>query len=151
MRHFFNLIVNIFLILQEHIWATPCQNVSLGFCQQRKPRSACTFAQSDQGLCCPLTDSLDTTECFSGEQMPTWDFKHMQDYVNLGILHMLKGTFLLDQGFPSGFKNGGPRDSLMWSLLFQRVIFKALIIYYSRRNFEAFCCCFTIIFRENKA
>ena len=28
-----------------------------------KPRSACAFAQSDQGLHCPLTESLDTTEC----------------------------------------------------------------------------------------
>ena len=25
--------------------------------------------QSDQGLCCPLTESLDTIECISGEKM----------------------------------------------------------------------------------
>ena len=29
---------------------------------QRRPRSACASTQSDQGLHCPLTDSLDTTE-----------------------------------------------------------------------------------------
>ena len=40
------------------IWAAPCENVSSCICGQRRPRSA----QSDQGLHCPLTESLDTTE-----------------------------------------------------------------------------------------
>ena len=31
-------------------------------CGQRKPRSACASAQSDQGLHCPLTESMDSTE-----------------------------------------------------------------------------------------
>ena len=48
------------------IWATPYENVSLGICGQLRPRSA----QSDQGLCCPLTESLDSVECINGEQMP---------------------------------------------------------------------------------
>ena len=52
------------------IWAMPCENVSLGICGQRRPRSACAFAQSDQGLHCPLTESLDSTECTNGEQRP---------------------------------------------------------------------------------
>ena len=46
-----------------------CENVSSGICGQRRSRSACASAQSDQGLQCPLTDSLDTTECMTGEQM----------------------------------------------------------------------------------
>ena len=29
-------------------------------CGQRKPRSACAKAQADQGLRCPLTESMDT-------------------------------------------------------------------------------------------
>ena len=33
-----------------------------GHMRQREPRSACTFAQSDQGLHCLLIESLDTTE-----------------------------------------------------------------------------------------
>ena len=37
---------------------------------QRRPRSDCGDAQSDQGLRCPLTKSLDTRECINGEQMP---------------------------------------------------------------------------------
>ena len=39
-------------------------------CGQRRPRSACASAQSDQDLHCLLTESLDTAECIDGEQMP---------------------------------------------------------------------------------
>ena len=59
--------------------AAPWENVSSRKCGQRRPRSACAFAQSDQGLRCPLTESLDTIECFDGEQMPGWDFAHVRD------------------------------------------------------------------------
>ena len=45
--------------------ALPCETVCSGICGQRRPRSACASAQSDQGLRCPLTDSLDTTEYMS--------------------------------------------------------------------------------------
>ena len=48
------------------IWAAPCKNVSSGICGQRRPRSACASAQSDQGLWYPLTESLDTIECING-------------------------------------------------------------------------------------
>ena len=37
-------------------------------CGQRRSRSACASAQSDQDLHCPLSESLDTTECMNGEQ-----------------------------------------------------------------------------------
>ena len=46
---------------------------ALGINGWRKPRSACTSRQSDQGLCCPLTESLDTIECINEEQMPRLD------------------------------------------------------------------------------
>ena len=39
--------------------------LSLGICRQQMPRSACTSAQSDQGLHCPQTESLDTKECIT--------------------------------------------------------------------------------------
>ena len=51
-------------------------------------------AQSDQGLHCPLTEALHTTECMNGEQMPIWNFPHAQHDLNLLILHMLEGTFV---------------------------------------------------------
>ena len=35
----------------------------LGIYGQRRPRSDCTFAQSDQGLHCPHTKSTDTVKC----------------------------------------------------------------------------------------
>ena len=62
-------------------------------CEQRRPRSACASAQSDQGLPCPLTESLDSKESFNGEKMAGCDFAHVQVDVNPHILHMFEGTF----------------------------------------------------------
>ena len=47
---------------QYFIWAARCENESLGTCGQRRPISACVSAQSDQGLHCPLTESLNTSK-----------------------------------------------------------------------------------------
>ena len=74
---------------------TPCETMSLDICGQTTPRSACKFTQSDHGFHCPLTESLDTTECMNGEQRPGY-FTHVQDDLNLRILHMSKSTFTLD-------------------------------------------------------
>ena len=41
-------------------------------------------------------ESSDTIECLNEEQIPGWDFAHMQNDMNLHIGHMLDGTFLLD-------------------------------------------------------
>ena len=49
--------------------ATLSENLSSGICGQRRPRSACANAQSDQGLRRLLTESLDTIEYMNGEQM----------------------------------------------------------------------------------
>ena len=78
------------------ILATPCENVLSGICGQWRPRSAWAFVQSDQGLQCPLTESLDTTEHMNREQRPRWYLAHVQDDLNLCILRMFKGTFSLD-------------------------------------------------------
>ena len=51
----------------------------LGICGHWRPWSDCASAESDQGLHCPLTKSLNTTECMSGEQRPGWDFAYMLD------------------------------------------------------------------------
>ena len=48
----------------------PWENMSSGICGQQRPGSDCAFAQSDPGLYCPQTESLDTTECMNEEQMP---------------------------------------------------------------------------------
>ena len=64
-----------------------------GHMRQLRPRSDCASAQSDQGLRCPQTESLDTTECFNREQMPRRDFVHVQDGVNPHVLRMFEGTF----------------------------------------------------------
>ena len=64
------------------------QKRSLGICGQRKPRSACASAQSDQGLHCPLTESLDTTECMNGEQGTGWYFAHAQDDLSAHFAHV---------------------------------------------------------------
>ena len=49
------------------IWVVPCKMVSLGMWGQQRPRPTCTFLQSDKGLYCPLTESLDTIECIDGQ------------------------------------------------------------------------------------
>ena len=60
-------------------WDAPCENVSSGICVQRRPRLACTSAQSDQGFGCPLSELLDTIECMNGEQRPGWYMAHALD------------------------------------------------------------------------
>ena len=52
---------------------------SSGICEQRNPRSACTSVQSDKGLRCSLTESSDTMEYTTGEQMPGVDFAHARN------------------------------------------------------------------------
>ena len=59
-------------------------------------RSNCMNAQFDQGLRCPQPESLDTMKCSNGEQRLSRDILHAQGDVNLHILHVFKGTFLLD-------------------------------------------------------
>ena len=51
----------------KYIWAMSWENVSSGICRQRSPRSDCTSVQSDQGLLCPQTKSLNIIECLDGE------------------------------------------------------------------------------------
>ena len=69
------------------------KNVSSGICRQRRPRSACASAQSDQGLLCPRTMSLDTTEYMNMESKGTDNILHMRRMI---CLRMFEGTFLLD-------------------------------------------------------
>ena len=54
-----------------------CENVSWGICGQCWPRSACASMQSDQGLHCLLTDSLDTKECTKMKSKGPYDTLHM--------------------------------------------------------------------------
>ena len=73
----------------------PCQNVTLGICRQRRPRSTCASGQSDQGLYCLLTESLDTTECMNGEPKPGWYFVHaLMVYISI-FCACLKALFPL--------------------------------------------------------
>ena len=39
-------------------------------CGQGRPRADCMDVQSDQGIHCPLTESLDTTEPINEEERP---------------------------------------------------------------------------------
>ena len=73
--------------------AKPWEKVSSDICGQRRPRSDCAFAQSDQGLRCPQTECLDTTELINGEQRPEWEFAHVHDDVHAHIVRMLEGAF----------------------------------------------------------
>ena len=71
------------------------KNLSSGICGQQRPRSACASVQSDRGLHCPLTESLETIKCISGEQMPGWDFAHARgESVHFAHVprHLFSGT-----------------------------------------------------------
>ena len=71
-------------------WAVACENVSLDICGQQRPRSDCASAQSDQGLYCPLTESLDTICCIHTEKRSACYFVHAPDYLNLRISGMFE-------------------------------------------------------------
>ena len=66
-------------IYTDCIWAAPCENVSLGTCIKERPWSACTSRQSDQGLLCLPTESLDSIKYTNGDQMPVWNFAYAQE------------------------------------------------------------------------
>ena len=75
------------------IQATPYKNVSLGICRQWRPWSACTYAQPDQGLHCPIGYYR-----IYGEEMPTWYSENVQNDLNVHILSGLEGTFFAWHG-----------------------------------------------------
>ena len=79
-------------------WTAPYENMFSGICGQRRPRSACASAQSDQDFHPPFTEALDVMY----ERMYEWGTKvrwynaHAQDDLNLCVMRMFKGTFSLD-------------------------------------------------------
>ena len=71
------------------IWAAPCENALSGICRQWNPgQPAHMCSQSDKGLNCLLTESLDIVEYFNGQQRQEWYLAHMQDDGNPQILCM---------------------------------------------------------------
>ena len=71
------------------------ENVSSGICEQRRPRSACASAQSDQGLHCPLTESLDIAEYMNGDQGPDETLRMRRMNLNLCVFRLFVDTFCL--------------------------------------------------------
>ena len=67
--------------------------------QQHVFSHMCASGQSDQDLRFPLTESLDTTECINGEQIPDWDFANVWDESQSLHLRMLEDTFLLGPAY----------------------------------------------------
>ena len=67
------------------------KNVPSGICGQRRLRSDCASAQSDQGLHCSLTETLNE------EQISGWNFVRAQDDLHLRILRTFKGNFSLEE------------------------------------------------------
>ena len=99
------------------IWVAPHENWRVsGICRRRRPRPdcadrpACASAQSDQGLHCALTESLDTIECMNGEQIPGWCFALAQDDLKLHILRIFKDTFSLSATHIAEETNNEPRQ-----------------------------------------
>ena len=82
---YLNLYVSWFYSFVFINWVATCKNVSLGKCRQWRSRSDCTSVQSDQGLHCLPTESLNTTECMNREQRPGWYVAHAQNDLHLCI------------------------------------------------------------------
>ena len=59
-------------------------------------QTAHAHAQSDQGLHCPLTESLATIEGMNG-QRPRQYFAHAQDDLNRCIFRVFEGSVSLDE------------------------------------------------------
>ena len=116
----------------------PCENVPSGICGQRTPRWACASVQSDHGLRCPQTKSLDTIKCFTREQMPGWDFAHVQGDVNPQSMLMLEGTFSLDATYIKITTQPSItcRISPLWLLHLQPGSWKPFTILNQKRNFR---------------
>ena len=62
---------------------------------QRRPRSDCADAQSDQGLRCPPSQPLNTIDPYQWKVKARMRPSHAQDVVNQHILCLLEGTFSL--------------------------------------------------------
>ena len=60
-------------------FAVSNKTVSSGICGQRRPRSVCVSAQSNQGLHYPLTESLDTIKCINLEKMSGYESAHARN------------------------------------------------------------------------
>ena len=75
---------------------------------------ACADSEGpEQGLHSPLPESLDTIECINDEQIPGWDFAHVQGDVNPHIFGMLERTFLLDEAHLIGNLFSQSRNACM--------------------------------------
>ena len=74
-----------------------------GICEQRRPRSACASAQSDQGLRFPLTEWLVTIKCISGKQMPGWDCACADKTETPHFVHVRRHLFAWRDPYKKGF------------------------------------------------
>ena len=66
-----------------------------GYMRTAKTQSSLRIHAVDQGLHCPLKESLDTTECWNGEQRLGQYLAQAQD-LNLRIFCMFEDPFSLD-------------------------------------------------------
>ena len=67
-----------------------------GHMRTAKSQISLCITQSDQGIYCPLTKSLDIIEYLNGEQRPKLDFAHVYQYMKSHILRIPEGVFLLE-------------------------------------------------------
>ena len=61
-------------------------------CRQRRFRSACAYAQTDQGLRCPLTESMDTVYV-DEQRMCRSDCSDAHAHLDIRCLHLSLGPF----------------------------------------------------------
>ena len=74
--------------LRYCIWGATQEKGSYAICGQRRPRPACAFAQADQGLRCPLTESINIVVYVDEPIMLSGDCTAAPAYLDLCCSHI---------------------------------------------------------------
>ena len=93
-----------FLSFARFYWGCTMWKNVFGHMWTAKGQISLLFHAVWSGPACLLTDSLDTTECINGDQVPRWDFEHAFDESeSIHFVHVWRHIFIW----------GGPFDVIL--------------------------------------
>ena len=69
-----------------NIWCTTHEKGPYVICGQRRPRSACAYAQTDLGLHCLLTEGMDTVVYVDEQRMSRSDCSGAHSHLDIACL-----------------------------------------------------------------
>ena len=80
-------------VLNYHNLCATHEKGPYAICGQRRPRSACAFAQADLGLRCPLKESMDAVVCVEEQRTSSSDCTDAHAHLDFCSTHMTEGPF----------------------------------------------------------